>query len=142
MWVGFLAIEGDISARIRQERARIGLSQVDFAQRVGVGRSSQKDYESGATSPSAEYLLKARDLGVDVVFVLTGTGTANEISAAEYRLLQAFRGIDGERQEAVLRLVELMQPPATAPPGSSDAASTQNAVSIREKAGLDRSTHS
>ena len=56
--------------RLRGERDRLGYTQANFAGQVGINRMTQASYESGKRSPDAVYLAKARDLGVDVGFVL------------------------------------------------------------------------
>ena len=100
----------DFAARLKAERSRLGLSQIELAERIGVGRSSQKAYENGTTFPTADYLLKARALGVDVVFLLTGTGTSDELPRDEHQMLCAYRLLGNEQREAVVRLVEVMNP--------------------------------
>jgi transcriptional regulator with XRE-family HTH domain len=59
-------------ARIRQERRRLGLTQDDFAKKVGVHRRTQVNYESGIRGPDSAYLEAASRIGVNVGYVLTG----------------------------------------------------------------------
>lgn len=61
-----------IGARIREERKRLGLSQVAFAQAVGVHRRTQVNYESGERNPDTDYLAALAVAHVDVGYVLTG----------------------------------------------------------------------
>lgn len=61
-----------IGDRLREQRQRLGLSQLDFAEAVGVSKTTQFNYETGARSPDAEYLLNAGEQGVDITFVLLG----------------------------------------------------------------------
>jgi DNA-binding XRE family transcriptional regulator len=60
-----------IGERLTQERKRLGLSQADFANQVGISLSSQKRYESGKREPDTSYLEGARSLGVDITYLLT-----------------------------------------------------------------------
>lgn len=62
----------DIGARIRQERERLKLSVIEFANGAGVSDRSQRNYESGERLPDAEYLHKAVLLGADCDFILFG----------------------------------------------------------------------
>lgn len=61
-----------IGARLRAERARLHLKQVDVATAAHVSKTTQIKYESGARSPDAQYLAALQPLGVDVLFVVTG----------------------------------------------------------------------
>lgn len=59
-----------VGKRLAEERKRIGLSQSDFAERVGVSFSSQRRYEDGRSSPDTAYLEAIGKAGVDVGYVL------------------------------------------------------------------------
>jgi transcriptional regulator with XRE-family HTH domain len=58
--------------RLREERESLGLSQQDFADKCGVTMRSQRNYEKGDRMPDASYLAFAAELGVDVLYVVTG----------------------------------------------------------------------
>lgn len=62
----------EIGQRIAIERKRLGFTQADFALRGSVSNGTQISYESGKTSPTADYLLQVSDLGADMFFILTG----------------------------------------------------------------------
>lgn len=61
-----------IGLRLRQERNRLKLSQSALGSLGGVETNAQGNYESGARSPKADYLLRIAEAGVDINFVLTG----------------------------------------------------------------------
>lgn len=61
-----------IAERIREERARLGLSQAEFAEIAGAHRKSQGNYESGERSPDAQYLAAIAEAGADVCYIVTG----------------------------------------------------------------------
>ncbi|WP_258187697.1 helix-turn-helix domain-containing protein [Trinickia symbiotica] len=63
---------------------RIGLSQDELAAIGGVTRRTQHAYESdnSGRGPDANYLLAAREAGVDVVYVLTGEHVKTQSSDA------------------------------------------------------------
>lgn len=58
--------------RLKEERERLGISQADFANACGVGRTAQFNYEIGKRNPSGKYLHAAGELGVDTGYVLFG----------------------------------------------------------------------
>jgi transcriptional regulator with XRE-family HTH domain len=62
----------EIGRRLREERTRLELSQGDFARVGGVLSDAQGKYERGQRSPSALYLASLIEIGVDVLYVLTG----------------------------------------------------------------------
>lgn len=63
---------GKIGERLREERELLKLSPEAFANLCGVGKSAQYRYESDERSPDGEYFGNAADLGVDILYVLTG----------------------------------------------------------------------
>jgi len=65
-----------IGARLRIARESLGMSQEAFAQKAGVHRKTQGNYEANERSPDANYLFAAAELGVDVAYVVTGKGPA------------------------------------------------------------------
>lgn len=58
--------------RLLEERARLGISQKHLRELTGVGKNTQLNYESGKTSPDADYLQKLDSLGFDVQYLVTG----------------------------------------------------------------------
>jgi transcriptional regulator with XRE-family HTH domain len=65
-----------LGQRLREERVRVGLSQTELAAVGGLQQRAQLNYESGARSPDANYLLALKSVGVDIVYVLTGQRAA------------------------------------------------------------------
>ncbi|RBB92026.1 XRE family transcriptional regulator, partial [Pseudomonas sp. MWU12-2115] len=64
--------ENSIGNRLKEERMRIGMSQAEFAALGGLGKQAQLNYESGARSPDANYLAALANVGVNVLYVITG----------------------------------------------------------------------
>jgi transcriptional regulator with XRE-family HTH domain len=96
-----------IGDRLRDERMRLGLTQDAFADQVDVGRRTQGNYESGERSPDAEYLAAAAALGVDVMFVITGTQRAQPamtLTAKARGLLQAFEAADEDLKDSIFMI--------------------------------------
>lgn len=61
-----------IGVRVQEERVRLGLTQAELADRLGVSRTSASAYEAGRHLPRAEVLVEFDKLGADVLYVLTG----------------------------------------------------------------------
>lgn len=66
-----MSIIGD---RLKEERKRLGLSQAQLAEKIGIHRNTQNRYESGGREPDASYLNLIRGIGIDVEYVMTGVG--------------------------------------------------------------------
>lgn len=62
-----------IGSRITQERNRLGLTQDQVATQGGVSRRTQMALEKGQTTPDISYLLALSEIGVDWIYVSTGT---------------------------------------------------------------------
>ena len=61
-----------VGERLREERLRLKLNQVDFAALAGVTKTTQGNYEANKRSPDAGYLFSVSTAGVDVQYVITG----------------------------------------------------------------------
>ncbi|WP_241213211.1 helix-turn-helix transcriptional regulator [Comamonas testosteroni] len=61
-----------ISARIQEERKRLGLTQEAAAEKMGATKRSVINWEGGASLPGAEALAQFSLAGADVLYVLTG----------------------------------------------------------------------
>ncbi len=68
---GFMStLMSTISERLRSERKRLGLSQGDFADSIGIHRNTQARYERGEREPDTAYLETIKKTGVDVGYVI------------------------------------------------------------------------
>lgn len=72
-----VGVEG-FGRRLKEERERIGLSQAKFAEACGVGKTAQYMYERGAREPDFSYMNAAEKLGVDALYVRTGTKSGDD----------------------------------------------------------------
>lgn len=98
----------DVGARLRRERERLGLNVTELGALGGVNRNSQGEYESGKRPCSASYLVALREAGIDVAFLLTGERAIDRLESAEVELLDGFRRLAHDQQQAVIQLVGTM----------------------------------
>jgi transcriptional regulator with XRE-family HTH domain len=72
---------GDLAARLALERQRLGLTQARMAALAGISTPTQVAYEHGARTPSALYVSRLAEHGLDVQFVLLGESSNDFVSA-------------------------------------------------------------
>lgn len=72
-----------IGERLRSERSRIGLTQAQMAERLGVSLRTQLAWEKGDSTPNAEHLALAAQAGADVQFVVSGLAEIEEIRTSK-----------------------------------------------------------
>lgn len=97
-----------IGERLKEERSRLGLSQTDLGAAGGVGKTTQINYEKGTGTPDAKYLAAVEELGVDVLYVVTGRRVPVSdqlIAIDELEMVMNVRGLLSEDKEAVRRLM-------------------------------------
>lgn len=61
-----------IGMRLREERARLSLSQTEMGELAGITKNTQMLYESDKRSPKSDYLAAIASAGVDIAYVVTG----------------------------------------------------------------------
>ena len=61
---------------LREERQRLGLSQVQLAKRIGVTERTAVAYENGRTTINFQALLKMAAIGIDVSYLVHGAAGA------------------------------------------------------------------
>lgn len=64
--------------RLKEERARLGLSQSAFAKRLGIHRNTQIKYRSGERYPDSSYMDASRKIGVDIYYLHSGIREENQ----------------------------------------------------------------
>ncbi len=115
-----------MGTRLKAERERLKLSQVEFGRSCGVTQNTQYLYEQGKGAPDGAYFVAAAGIGVEVSYVLIGTGSGcTKISPRELALIDRFRLSAAAVQDGVLALLE-----STANLGQSQV---QNSVVIKQK---------
>jgi transcriptional regulator with XRE-family HTH domain len=99
-----------VGDRLREERTRLGLNQEEFAAVGGLRKQAELNYESGARSPDADYLLALESAGVDIVYVLTGRRVLTDSAAVvlnndEQEILRKYRQLNEAGKGAVEALI-------------------------------------
>lgn len=83
--------------RFAEERKRCGVSQLDFAERLGTVREVIGRYERGVHGVSSEALALLAKLGGDPMYVLLGvkedSPTEEVLSSDEYSLIRMYRSL-------------------------------------------------
>lgn len=108
-----------IGERLKEERERLGLSQEAFGEIGGVKKLAQRNYEKGNRMPDAGYLASIAEVGVDVMYVLTGQRNApvqqeqTRISRREAAMLDNYRACDEGDQKAIERIALSASSPKT-----------------------------
>lgn len=84
-----------LGSRIKEERKRLGLTQVTFAELVGVQPTTQINYEKDNRIPDAAYLEKAGKAGCDILYLVAGRRSQQtSISGEEQTLIDNYRAMD------------------------------------------------
>lgn len=99
----------DFGKRLKEERERLGLSQAKLAESCGVGRTAQFNYERGEREPSWSYMDAASKLGVDALYVFTGTRAGKDWAYARaysklLYTLEMLLGLEGNHIEDLCKV--------------------------------------
>ncbi|CQQ60750.1 helix-turn-helix transcriptional regulator [Yersinia enterocolitica] len=104
-------MHSNIGGRIREERERIGLSQMAFGEIGGVKKLAQLKYEQGGRAPDALYLEAISRVGVDVQFVVTGVRSVAALTKDEEELISYYRSAPLAVKQAVFAALSVGNPP-------------------------------
>ena len=107
--------------RLREERDRVGMTQPVFAEAAGAKKRTLIDWEQGVSSPTATQLEALAEIGVDVLYVLTGRrapaanglavsepGPVGHLTLPEQGLIKGWRQLDAKGRQAVLAMMEAL----------------------------------
>lgn len=81
---------GTFSARLVEERVRLGMSQTDLRIKTGAAKATQSRYETGESFPGADYLAVLDAAGFDVMYLLTGVRSAEGLDDELRNLVDAY----------------------------------------------------
>ena len=98
-----------IGERLREARRQLGLTQADAAGNAGLSREQWGLYERGASMPGGDAIYAFASMGIDVLYLLTGTRTPGAptlggdhlISPEEAALLDNYRNSGPEGRRAI-----------------------------------------
>jgi transcriptional regulator with XRE-family HTH domain len=105
----FMAFEtlGDRIAHVRG-----GLTQQEFAERLGISRNTLVRYENNKRIPDAEFLcMLARNFGADPQWLLMGGEPPMELSPRESALIANYRASPEEAKRSVETTAALFAQP-------------------------------
>ncbi|MBH2976835.1 helix-turn-helix domain-containing protein [Serratia marcescens] len=104
-----------IGLRIKEERERLSLTQQGMADAIGVAKRTFIDWEKDRTSPTAVQLSALSDIGVDVLYVVTGMRSkpvvSPNVSPEKKELMDAFDGMTPEQRRAILEVGKVLAQP-------------------------------
>jgi transcriptional regulator with XRE-family HTH domain len=107
-----LTLSEEIGARLRELRVGAGLTQDQLAEKLGVSKRTQGNYESGASDAPASYLSLANSLlDFDVSYIVLGARKTlpNEaLTEVEDSLIKQYRIIPEDDQKAIRRFLRAM----------------------------------
>lgn len=99
--------------RLRSERLRIGMQQLELADACAVARKTLSVWEKGEQTPNAAVLSRMAAAGVDVLYVVTGKRAGESettLAPAERTLLQAWRDSNDKGRAALAAMAEVLKP--------------------------------
>lgn len=95
-----------IGDRLREERVRLGLTQLEIAEQIGIRREMWSRYERGDAAPGGDALAGFVAIGGDAQYVLGGGRSSSALAKEEEELLEGFRGLDIRGKARVLGVVD------------------------------------
>lgn len=104
------------SERFRMERKRLNLSQNEFAALGGLRKNAQISYEGGYKSPTAAYLLKLVEIGVDVGYLFHGIRTNLNTSPELANLWQLISDLPPAQQVLATDILQRILPDMASKP--------------------------
>lgn len=99
-----------IGKRLQEERTRLGISQTTLGDGIGAVRRTISKWEIGESTPPAAVLARMALLGVDVLYVVTGTtldGAQSTLDKEETELVAHWRWSPQERRRVIMDVAKL-----------------------------------
>ncbi|MGB3289610.1 MAG: helix-turn-helix transcriptional regulator [Burkholderiaceae bacterium] len=97
----------DIGSRLRGERERLQLTQTQLAKIASASKHAQIKWEKGEAYPNAAVLSAWAEIGMDVLYVVTGeranVPTSAHLPPKEQMIMDAYRAGTPEQQEFILK---------------------------------------
>lgn len=93
--------------RLKTERQRLGLTQVELAEIGGVSKNTQVSYEGDDNSPTAKYLAAVAERGVDINFLFYGEYANSGVSRQVAELLTVLNQLPPAQQAMAFAMLNL-----------------------------------
>jgi transcriptional regulator with XRE-family HTH domain len=96
-----------VGSRLREERERLGFGrdQEGFADKAGISKTSLGNYENGKASMKVPVLVILDDIGVDILYVLTGKRGEASREFIDQNMLNMLAKLSMRERGAVFALV-------------------------------------
>lgn len=99
-----------INERLKSERKRLLMTQVEMAEKCHVTPTTYSNYELGKRKPDAKFLQNFSDMGGDICFLFTGSRNKLLLKGYEETALTAFHSLTIEQQlDAITYMTALGQ---------------------------------
>lgn len=96
-----------IGNRIKEERERLKLTQMELAVIVNAGKRTVSDWEASKTSPTALQLSALFHMDFDISYIITGHRLIAIENIEEEILLKAYRELDQKsKKEVLLKVID------------------------------------
>lgn len=99
-----------IGKRLQEERTRLGMSQTVLGDAIGAVRRTVSKWEIGESTPPAAVMARMATLGVDVLYVVTGTkldGAESTLDKEEAQLVAHWRWTPEDRRHVIMDVAKL-----------------------------------
>lgn len=89
------------ATRLKEERNRLGLTQVEIASKCNVSREMWGKYERGIAMAGSEVLFSLAAIGVDMGYLFSGERIETDLTPSEQSLLEDYRESNEQGKEAI-----------------------------------------
>ena len=90
-----------INERLKNERNKLMLTQVEMAEKCGVTPTTYSNYELGKRKPDAKFLQKFSEINGDVQYLFTGKRTAGFLNEQQAMMLELYHSLNNEQKSDV-----------------------------------------
>ena len=99
-----------VSARLKEERKRLGLSQEAGAKALGISLASLSTYERSKVTPPVSVLIPYAKLGADIQYIITGERSSARLPDTEQLLISSFRSAPAPVQAGIMAMLQVSLP--------------------------------
>lgn len=102
----------EVGNRIKHYREKIGMSQKDFAEKIGVSTNRASNWERGINRPDVDYLVKICEvLGItaDELLEIDIKEKTLKLAGEELELLEGYKSLSGENKIRLLGFLEALK---------------------------------